>query len=661
MKLSIWLGDLGHSEVTRLRVVPLGIGCIASALREKIGNRIDTKLFVYPDKIITQLRQGCPDIIALSNYIWNHNLSLRVLRLAKELHPNVVTVMGGPHVRIDEAGLRDFVRKHPFLDVYLPFEGETSMCSFVGKVLETGSILEELGQIPGCYINIPNYRFERLQNRFSINEYGSPYLNGILDEFLDDERLFPLLETSRGCPYSCTFCAWGVTVGSVVQKKPVVMFQEAEYIAKRSSKDYWLFTDANFSMFKQDVYFAQHLKSLNERYGRPKNVNFHTAKNNAERMLETMRILEDMAAMEIAVQSMDTEVLKQMKRTNLKTQEIRHIVNMHHREGRKVTTDILLPGSAETQKSHISSIKLCIDIGFDFININLIRLLPGTEMETEESRKKYGVRTKWRPLDIGWGEYAGEFVFEDDETIVETSSMKEEEVYLLKKLHFLVYMLWNYGLGKPLLDFGQQMGINPVDIMLTLEKYELLDTKVLNPLCEEFKAEFFDSKEELKQHCMRPQFIRNVKDGEGVFQRLTLKYLAHSIYERERICNTIKMVRLIIEEKTNVSKDLLNVVSQMTLDALRLEPLTDDLIKTIRYDIGEDQFSYLKEIRIIPDGIVYDNNGFNVTYQYSSVNLGMLKDMFQRFDYQNKPTDALYTVLTLSDVGAFFTYKIAET
>jgi len=37
MKLSIWLGDLGHSEVTRLRVVPLGIGCIASLCVKRLG------------------------------------------------------------------------------------------------------------------------------------------------------------------------------------------------------------------------------------------------------------------------------------------------------------------------------------------------------------------------------------------------------------------------------------------------------------------------------------------------------------------------------------------------------------------------------------------------------------------------------------------------
>ena len=54
---------------------------------------------------------------------------------------------------------------------------------------------------------------------YTINRYSSPYLNGDLDEFLDDPSLSPMLESNRGCPYSCTFCAWGVASGNKLIKK----------------------------------------------------------------------------------------------------------------------------------------------------------------------------------------------------------------------------------------------------------------------------------------------------------------------------------------------------------------------------------------------------------------------------------------------------------
>ena len=46
---------------------------------------------------------------------------------------------------------------------------------------------------------------ERINN---INIIPSPYLNGVMDEFFN-YPLVPMLETNRGCPFSCAFCADG--------------------------------------------------------------------------------------------------------------------------------------------------------------------------------------------------------------------------------------------------------------------------------------------------------------------------------------------------------------------------------------------------------------------------------------------------------------------
>lgn len=43
------------------------------------------------------------------------------------------------------------------------------------------------------------------RRRTDLDEIPSPYLTGALDEFFAVPNLGPMIETVRGCPYSCTF------------------------------------------------------------------------------------------------------------------------------------------------------------------------------------------------------------------------------------------------------------------------------------------------------------------------------------------------------------------------------------------------------------------------------------------------------------------------
>ena len=53
--MNIYLCDLTHEVGLRTRVVPLGVGTLACALKDIYKDKISTKLFVYPKKIIRNL------------------------------------------------------------------------------------------------------------------------------------------------------------------------------------------------------------------------------------------------------------------------------------------------------------------------------------------------------------------------------------------------------------------------------------------------------------------------------------------------------------------------------------------------------------------------------------------------------------------------------
>ena len=112
--MKIYLGDLKHNISQRSQVVPLNIAALASAINDNFGNKVSTKLFLCPQKLISEIKSNPPDAIALSNYCWNSRLSLRILRLAKEKKPDILTIMGGPHVRYDQIGLSSFLKENLF-------------------------------------------------------------------------------------------------------------------------------------------------------------------------------------------------------------------------------------------------------------------------------------------------------------------------------------------------------------------------------------------------------------------------------------------------------------------------------------------------------------------------------------------------------------------
>ena len=60
-----------------------------------------------------------------------------------------------------------------------------------------------------------------------MNEIPSPFIEGYFDGLVKDnpdERWIGLWETNRGCPFSCTFCDWGVGFKKKVSKHNIKRF-----------------------------------------------------------------------------------------------------------------------------------------------------------------------------------------------------------------------------------------------------------------------------------------------------------------------------------------------------------------------------------------------------------------------------------------------------
>lgn len=167
--MKILLGDPRHNTVgAHSYFVPIGIGYIGSHLLKQFHDKnIELILSTNPKEIFNLLEKWKPDIIAISNYIWNANLSNLICEEAKK-NSNTLCILGGPEFPAG-TGARTITNNsldrtydkcfkylidRPSVDYFAFADGEVSMSEIVKKYIENNfsvkSMKEKDEAIMGC-------------------------------------------------------------------------------------------------------------------------------------------------------------------------------------------------------------------------------------------------------------------------------------------------------------------------------------------------------------------------------------------------------------------------------------------------------------------------------------------------------------------------------
>jgi radical SAM superfamily enzyme YgiQ (UPF0313 family) len=537
--LKIYLADLVHDYLPGNYIVPLNVGLIASYLKERFENQVEIKLFKSAETLLNEFRKSPkPDIVGFSNYSWNQELNRHIMQLISTESPDTVIVGGGPHIRTDPSGIKTHLENLSNIDYYCMFEGEIPLGNLVEYFLSKKQTIKKNlcdTEISGvAYVKNNKLSYPVIINQEkTITDIPSPYLSGILDDFLSSPQWVPILETNRGCPYACTFCVWGISALDKVRVFPLERsLQEIEYVAKRSPSPRWVFADANFGMLSRDLDLARKIREQADKYGKLKMAQVWWAKNSSKKTLEISKIFGRLVDPLAAVQSLDETVLKNIKRDNIKLNTMTDLLEAWDKENIGVITDVLVGLPGESLESHLKTLKQVFEHGFSYIEVGNIRLLPGSEMETDECRKTYGLKTKYRLISGSYGKYDGTPIFEYEESVRSSNHIKEEEMHYLRIIHFLIWVFWNLGLAKPLLKWIQiESEKNPLDVLLELAKPgkdPFLD-KFVREFDIEARNEWFETIDELNQYY-KSNFDKLIKEG---FLKLNPKYLSKIILDKD--------------------------------------------------------------------------------------------------------------------------------
>jgi radical SAM superfamily enzyme YgiQ (UPF0313 family) len=439
MKLKIALGDLRHNAVGRhSNLMPIGIGYIASHAFSNLGaDLIDIRLYIDADTILKDIEDWQPDVVGLSNYIWNSEVSGLVFRHAKRINPNIVCIAGGSEFPIEKVECRDYLIGKKEIDFYCYQEGEIAFSKLISKLLcgfELDKVKSEpqkgmmaLDPVTGEIIT-----GEPIPRIMDLDSIPSPYLNGLMDQWFDS-RCTPAIQTTRGCPFTCGYCRAGISWYSPIAKFSVRRVKnELDYIFEKVGQytnpaTVLFINDSDFGMTVRDEIIAEYIGILLNKYNWPSAFNVTTGKANYDRIIHVAELLQNKAYITVSVQSLNIETLKAIQRTNLDLDEYRDIFVKLKKLGMPSFSELIIPMPNETKDSFLNAVRELFDVGVQDIMVHTTMLLKGTLLASREYREKYGLKTKFRLAARQFGQYSEEKCFEIEEVCVETNTMSFQD------------------------------------------------------------------------------------------------------------------------------------------------------------------------------------------------------------------------------------------
>ena len=515
--------------------LPYSIGVLWAYVNqfEKINTNFELEHLIWRrdsiEKVAEQLSSS--DLVGFSTYVWNKSYNFALAKRLKELNPNCIIFFGGPEVAITDPKLFE---KLPFIDVVIKSEGEVILKNLLEAIVDESIWTNIKGLLINCdAVTIDTGDGDRISN---LDDLPSPYLTGVFDKIMAETtgvEWNATIETNRGCPYACTFCDWGSLTYNKVKKFNLQrVFDELEWIGKHKC-GFATITDANFGMFvERDNAIADKLLAVQDKYGYPNSFSMSWAKDQKPEVFDIVfKLIKSPKfnqGLTVSVQSMDLDVLENIKRRNLSQHKINDIFALCDKHNVPVYTEIILGLPGETKESWKESFYKIYRAGnHTGINVLQAQMLENAEMNLLQ-KKLYKI-TSVPVYDYMSGSYNIDELQESVHAVTSTKDMPMEDM-LDSQVHS-----W----------FMQTFHINGLTTYISrfLEKYSNIDYAEFYDKLYKFMSDdpwFVQEREELRKYyknwmtdgkISHPNIANIEVHGWNIIHRTTLNIHAEQKYE----------------------------------------------------------------------------------------------------------------------------------
>ncbi|MDP6518104.1 MAG: radical SAM protein [Alphaproteobacteria bacterium] len=450
MSITVYLGDLGYyNDYNFNQPTPLNVAYVGRYLKTRVPEA-RVELFKHPLQLLQRINDAPPTIIGLSHYQWTSNLNLKVIEAAKAANPATISVLGGPHWdATNREWMADFFAARPQIDFHIDREGEATFADLVESLIAVDFDPAKLNidawpctlfaydRDSGIVLHNSVGAFDRMD----LTQLPSPYLDGWMDKFLEDPHLAPILETNRGCPYSCSFCAWGNATQSKVRQFPVeVVVEEIRYVATRSKNPHKLLylADANFGILKRDEDIARAIADSSVNLGFPKQTYVYFAKNTNERVIRVAELMKTVTSMSMSKQSVNDDVLANIKRSNIPHEQYDDLMRECEKRGIQTFSELIYGLPGETYDSFVKGVIRTVRQKATRVAIYPLLLIAGAENYTAAHREMFGIQSKYRVFPRFISTMEGLRTLEYEEVTIANDALSFEDWLRIREFHFLI-------------------------------------------------------------------------------------------------------------------------------------------------------------------------------------------------------------------------------
>ena len=458
----------------------------------------ETKILEYTinqqmDEILMDLYREKPDLLCFSCYIWNLDYVEELAREIKKILPKTILWLGGPEVSYDAV---DVLTRLGQVTGVMKGEGEETFLELLEYYHGRRETLEE---IAGITFRTENGEIRENEWRDVMDLSRVPFVYEDLSLF---EHKIIYYETSRGCPYRCSYCL--SSVDKCLRFRDLNLVKKELQFFLDQKVPQVKFVDRTFNCHHTHAkeiwrYLLEHDNGV---------TNFHfevSADLLDEEELELIsRMRPGLIQLEIGVQSTNPDTIRKIRRTmNFKrlsevTKQIKTMGNTHQH------LDLIAGLPMEDYESFGKSFDDVYALGPDQLQLGFLKVLKGSYMQ--EHAREYGLIYKDRPpyevLGTNWLSYG--------------------EIAQLKQIEEMVEVYYNSGQFSHTLDWLGLEFDSPFSMYKALGSYY------------EENGLFKRNHTRIARYEILSAFIRKQASGKEEFYR---QLLVFDLYLRENVKN----------------------------------------------------------------------------------------------------------------------------